>query len=136
MALFAPSIHPHGMADGAFEELFTRDKPVVFAFHGYQYALHQLLHRRPHPGRFHVRGFNEQGTTTTPFDMVVMNQMSRFHLAALAIQFGMPAGERATALLAELNRRIEEAVRYTREHFEDPADIRDWAWSDGANAPA
>ncbi|MGZ3371992.1 MAG: phosphoketolase family protein [Gemmatimonadaceae bacterium] len=132
MAMFAPSIHPHGMADGPFEELFTRDRPVVFAFHGYQYALHQLLHRRPHPGRFHVRGFNEQGTTTTPFDMVIMNQMSRYHLAALAIQFGMPAGERATALLAELNRRIEEAVRYTREHFEDPADIRDWAWIDGA----
>lgn len=132
MAMFAPSIHPHGMADGAFEELFTRDKPVVFAFHGYQYALHQLLHRRPHPGRFHVRGFNEQGTTTTPFDMVVMNEMSRYHLAALAIQFGMAPGERATALLAELDRRIKEAVRYTREHFEDPADIRDWRWSDGA----
>jgi xylulose-5-phosphate/fructose-6-phosphate phosphoketolase len=64
--------------------------------------------------------------------MVVMNQMSRFHLAALAIQFGIPAGERATALLAELDRRIKETVRYTREHFEDPADIRDWTWSDSA----
>lgn len=132
MTMFAPSIHPHGMADEDFEKLFTRDKHVVFAFHGYQYALHQLLHRRPHPGRFHVRGFNEQGTTTTPFDMVVMNQMSRYHLAALAIEFGMPAGERATAVLAELDRRIKDAVRYTREHFEDPADIRDWTWSDGA----
>jgi xylulose-5-phosphate/fructose-6-phosphate phosphoketolase len=64
-----------------------------------------------------------------------MNQMSRYHLAALAIQFGIPAGERATALLAELNRHIEEAVRYTREHFEDPADIRDWKWSDSAIVP-
>ena len=71
MTLFSPSIHPHGMPDARFVELFTRDKPVVFAFHGYQFAVHQLVHRRPHPARFHVRGFNEQGTTTTPFDMVI-----------------------------------------------------------------
>ena len=87
MTLFSPSIHPHGMTDERFVELFTRDKPVVFAFHGYQFAVHQLVHGRPHPARFHVRGFNEQGTTTTPFDMVVLNGMSRYHLAELAIRF-------------------------------------------------
>src|SRR5512143_338014 len=86
MTLFAPSIHPHGMTDERFISLFTRSRPVVFAFHGYQFAVHQLVHRRPHPARFHVRGFNEQGTTTTPFDMVVLNNMSRYHLARLAIK--------------------------------------------------
>ena len=131
MTLYAPSIHPHGMNDSRFIELFTPDKPVVFAFHGYQYAVHQLVHRRPDPARFHVRGFNEQGTTTTPFDMVVLNHMSRFHLAALAIQYGLPLGDRATALVAELQRRVDDAVRYAREHFEDPPEIRDWTWSDG-----
>ena len=130
MTLYAPSIHPHGMDDARFIELFTRDKPVVFAFHGYQYAVHQLVHRRPHPARFHVRGFDEQGTTTTPFDMVVLNHMSRYHLAALAIKYGLPTGGRATALVAELHQRIDDAVRYARERFEDPPEIRDWTWRD------
>ena len=106
-----------------------RDKPVVFAFHGYQFAVHQLVHRRPHPGRFHVRGFNEQGTTTTPFDMVVLNGMSRFHLAALAIRFAPIAAGRAAELTATLRERIEDAVRYSREHFEDAPEIRDWQWT-------
>ncbi|MFI5227554.1 MAG: phosphoketolase [Gemmatimonadales bacterium] len=128
MALFAPSIHPHGMSDSQFVELFTRDKPVVFAFHGYQFAIHQLVHRRPHPARFHVRGFTEQGTTTTPFDMVVLNGMSRFHLAMLAIRFS-PIGEsQAASLTAGLNRRVAHAVEYALEHFEDAPDIRGWTW--------
>jgi xylulose-5-phosphate/fructose-6-phosphate phosphoketolase len=130
MTLFAPSIHPHGMTDERFVSLFTRDRPVVFAFHGYQFAVHQLVHRRPHPARFHVRGFNEQGTTTTPFDMVVLNRMSRFHLAALAVQHSSLPAERIAALVAELDAREASAVRYAREHFEDPAEIRDWRWSD------
>jgi xylulose-5-phosphate/fructose-6-phosphate phosphoketolase len=129
MTLFAPSIHPHGMSDARFTQLFTADRPVVFAFHGYQFAIHQLVHRRPDPARFHVRGFNEQGTTTTPFDMVVLNRMSRFHLAALALRFsGLPEA-RVTALTAELNREIDAAVRYARDYFEDPPDIRDWVWT-------
>ena len=82
MTLFPPTIHPHGMDETAFVELFTADKPVVFAFHGYQRAIHQIVHGRANAERFHVRGFNEQGTTTTPFDMVVLNGMSRYHLAA------------------------------------------------------
>ena len=81
MVLFPPETHPHGLSEEAFVELFGTDTDVVMAFHGYARALHQLLHGRPHPGRFHVRGFNEQGTTTTPFDMVVLNRMSRYHLA-------------------------------------------------------
>jgi xylulose-5-phosphate/fructose-6-phosphate phosphoketolase len=130
MTLFAPSIHPHGMDDKRFVELFTHDRPVIFAFHGYQYAVHQLVHRRPHPARFHVRGFNEQGTTTTPFDMVILNGMSRFHLASLALKFLPIADDRMKTLREQLASRVEEAVRYSREHFEDAPDIRDWTWTD------
>jgi xylulose-5-phosphate/fructose-6-phosphate phosphoketolase len=129
MSLYAPSIHPHGMSDERFVELFTEDRPVVFAFHGYQYALHQLIHRRPDPARFHVRGFSEQGTTTTPFDMVVLNEMSRFHLASLAVKFSGLARRRIDVLRADLSQRIEEAVQYARDHFEDAPDIRDWKWT-------
>jgi xylulose-5-phosphate/fructose-6-phosphate phosphoketolase len=130
MSLFDPSIHPHGMHDAQFVELFTRDKPVIFAFHGYQYAIHQLVHRRPDPARFHVRGFNEQGTTTTPFDMVVLNGMSRFHLASLAVKFSGLPDDRIAALRSEMSARVDESVRYSREHFEDSAEIRDWKWSE------
>jgi xylulose-5-phosphate/fructose-6-phosphate phosphoketolase len=130
MSLFAPSVHPHGMDDAQFVDLFTRQKPVVFAFHGYQFAVHQIVHRRPHPARFHVRGFNEQGTTTTPFDMVVLNEMSRFHLATLAVQHSTLPAERATSVVRELTTRIADAVRYSRDHFEDQPEIRDWIWSD------
>ena len=81
MALLPEGDHPHGYTDSQFDDLFTADRHVVFAFHGYPRAVHQLVHGRSNPGRFHVRGFAEQGTTTTPFDMVVLNRMSRFHLA-------------------------------------------------------
>ncbi|MGH7617434.1 MAG: phosphoketolase, partial [Gemmatimonadaceae bacterium] len=126
MTLFAPSIHPHGMSDDQFVELFTREKPVVFAFHGYQFAIHQLVHRRPHPARFHVRGFTEQGTTTTPFNMVVLNHMSRFHLAIVAVRFSRLPADRAAEITAELRRHIDDAVAYSLEHFEDQPEIRDW----------
>jgi xylulose-5-phosphate/fructose-6-phosphate phosphoketolase len=117
------------MTDERFVELFTQDRPVVFAFHGYQFAVHQLVHRRPHPARFHVRGFTEQGTTTTPFDMVVLNEMSRFHLASLAIEFsGLPVG-RVRELRRGLKNQIDEAVAYSRAYLEDQPDIRDWEWS-------
>ncbi len=131
MSLFAPSLHPHGMDEHRFIDLFTERKPVVFAFHGYQNALHQVVHRRPHPGRFHVRGFIEQGTTTTPFDMVVLNEMSRFHLATLAVQHSSLPSHRATAIVAELRTHIDDAVRYARDHFEDQPEISDWTWTEG-----
>jgi xylulose-5-phosphate/fructose-6-phosphate phosphoketolase len=129
LTLCPPSEHPHAMSDTQFETLFTHDKPVVFAFHGYQRAVHQLVHGRPHPGRFHVRGFNEQGTTTTPFDMVVLNRMSRFHLAALALRYAVRPDDARSLLLADLERRVEDAVQYAREHFEDAPEIRDWRWT-------
>jgi xylulose-5-phosphate/fructose-6-phosphate phosphoketolase len=129
MTLFDPSLHPHGMDEQRFVRLFTADRPVVFAFHGYQNAIHQLVHRRPHPERFHVRGFNEQGTTTTPFDMVILNGMSRYHLASLVIKHSKLPSDRVAELRAHLADRVNDAVRYTREHFEDPPEIRDWTWT-------
>jgi len=129
MSLFPPDVHPHGMKDEQFVELFTADRPVVFAFHGYQRAIHQLIHGRPDPARFHVRGFVEQGTTTTPFDMVVLNGMSRYHLAALALQHAPISRSRVTELMTECDRLIAAAVRYTREHLDDPPAISNWTWT-------
>jgi xylulose-5-phosphate/fructose-6-phosphate phosphoketolase len=130
MRLFPARYHPHGMTSAEFVELFTADKPVVFAFHGYQRAIHEIVHGHPDVDRIHVRGFNEQGTTTTPFQMCVLNSMSRFHLAALAIGLVPRLSERAPALKAECDAHIAEAIRYSHEHLEDQPEIRDWAWSD------
>ncbi|HEU4786211.1 MAG TPA: phosphoketolase family protein, partial [Gemmatimonadaceae bacterium] len=130
MTLFHPELHPHGMSRERFIELFTRDRPVVFAFHGYQNAVHQMVHRRPNPARFHVRGFMEQGTTTTPFDMVVLNGISRFQLAALALKHAMPDTPQRRERMAALEHRMRDVVEYTREHLEDPPEIRDWVWTE------
>ncbi len=129
MTLFPPEDHPHGMSDEEFNELFTKDKPVVFAFHGYQHLVHQMLHHRPHPGRFHVRGFCEQGTTTTPFSMVILNAMSRFHLAAEAIRRSQLEPAHADAI-QRLQTMIEDAVRHARDQLQDAPEVRDWAWTD------
>ena len=117
-----------GMDQTRFVQLFTADKPVVFAFHGYQRAIHEIIHGQVNPQRFHVRGFNEEGTTTTPFDMVVLNSMSRYHLAALALKRVPRFRQRADALIAELENDIQKAVTYSREHFEDPPEIANWVW--------
>jgi xylulose-5-phosphate/fructose-6-phosphate phosphoketolase len=130
MRLFPVRYHPHGTTEEQFVELFTADKPVVFAFHGYQRAMHEIVHGHPDVDRIHVRGFNEQGTTTTPFQMVVLNEMSRFHLAAEAIRRVPRLGDRAPALVAECEARIAEANAYAHEHFEDQPEIRDWVWTD------
>jgi xylulose-5-phosphate/fructose-6-phosphate phosphoketolase len=130
MRLFPTEYHPHGMTDTEFVELFTADKPVVFAFHGYQRAIHEIVHGHPDVDRIHVRGFNEQGTTTTPFQMCVLNSMSRFHLAAEAIRRVPRLRERAYELIADCESRINESVAYAHEHLEDQPEIRDWVWSD------
>ncbi len=128
MTLVLPDIHPHGMSVSRFEELFTNHRPVVFAFHGYQRAIHEIVHGRPDTERFHVRGFREQGTTTTPFDMVVLNEMSRYHLAAEALR--RTRGASATDLIEQCQQAVAASVEYSREHFEDPPEIRDWTWDD------
>jgi xylulose-5-phosphate/fructose-6-phosphate phosphoketolase len=128
MTLFPRQFHPHGMDETRFVDLFTTDKPVIFAFHGYQRAIHQIVHGRPHAERFHVRGFMEQGTTTTPFDMVILNEMSRYHLCIEALRRSPRMAGRASALIEECNSLIARAVQYSRDHFEDPPDVRDWIW--------
>jgi len=129
MTLFPREFHPHGMDTTQFVDLFTADKPVVFAFHGYQRAIHEIVHGQSHAERFHVRGFNEQGTTTTPFDMVVLNGMSRYHLCIEALRRTARMRDRAPTLIAECTARIAEATAYAREHLEDMPEIRDWMWA-------
>jgi xylulose-5-phosphate/fructose-6-phosphate phosphoketolase len=129
MRLFPAAYHPHGMTRAEFVELFTEDKPVIFAFHGYQRAIHEIVHGHPDVDRIHVRGFNEQGTTTTPFQMVVLNSMSRFHLAIDAIRHVPRLSDRAPALIAQLEASIAESVAYSHEHLEDQPEIRDWVWT-------
>ena len=126
MALFPADVHPHGMEPARFVELFTEDRPVVFAFHGYQRVIHQLIHGRPHSERFHVRGFNEHGTTTTPFDMVVLNEMSRYHLCLVACSL-LP--EQTRSLREHCEEQLLAHRRYIREHFEDMPEVRDFVWS-------
>ena len=131
MTLFPSERHPHGMNETDFVNLFTADKPVIFAFHGYQRAMHEIVHGRVNAERFHVRGFNEQGTTTTPFDMVVLNGMSRYHLAIEAIKRAARLRPQAPHLVAELQLLIDRAVAYSRERLEDEPEIRSWTWSRG-----
>jgi xylulose-5-phosphate/fructose-6-phosphate phosphoketolase len=118
------------MPTSRFVELFTVDKPVIFAFHGYQRAIHQIIHGQPNTDRFHVRGFNEQGTTTTPFDMVVLNEMSRYHLIMEALRRANRFPERIPALMDECRAMLDKHHDYVRTHFEDMPEVRDWVWTD------
>ena len=131
MRLFSPREHPHGMTEDAFLALFTRDTHVVFSFHGYAGAVHQLLHARPNAGRFHVRGYKEEGTTTTPFDMVVLNETSRYHLAIDAIRRSRRALPNAQTLIDACEAMLARHAAYVAEHFEDLPEIRDWTWAAG-----
>ncbi len=129
MTLFPREHHPHGMDETTFVDLFTADRPVIFAFHGYQRAVHEIIHGRVRTERFHVRGFKEQGTTTTPFDMVILNEMSRYHLAIEALRRVPRVQPQASGLIAQLENDIHKAVAYTREHLEDPPEIQNWIWT-------
>jgi xylulose-5-phosphate/fructose-6-phosphate phosphoketolase len=128
MALLPQNDHPHGFSDATFDGLFTSDTHVVFAFHGYPRAIHELLHGRENPGRFHVRGFNEQGTTTTPFDMVVLNRMSRYHLVLEVLRRSRRVPERGDELANFCHAQLERHYNYVREHLEDMPEVRDWTW--------
>ncbi len=130
MALFPRTAHPHGMDETSFVDLFGRDVEVVLAFHGYQRAIHELIHGRPQPDRFHVRGFNEEGTTTTPFDMVVRNGMSRYDLCLEALRRARRDVEKATELQKFCQDALARHRVYTREHLEDMPEVRDWVWTD------
>jgi xylulose-5-phosphate/fructose-6-phosphate phosphoketolase len=130
MTLFPPKAHPHGMEEDRFVELFTADTDVVFAFHGYQRAIHELVHGRPNPERFHVRGFNEEGTTTTPFDMVVLNGMSRYDLCIEALRRAPRVAPRAPQLIEQCREMLARHQRYSRSHLEDMREVSEWKWGD------
>ena len=130
MTLYPPALHPHGVDEEPFIEHFTEGKPVVFAFHGYPRAIHQLLHGRPNAPRFHVRGFNEEGTTTTPFDMVVLNETSRYHLCIEAMQQATRVRGLTPPLIARCNELLAKHRTYIRTHLEDMPEVRDWVWTD------
>ena len=128
MRLQDPWEHPHGLPDAEFDAIFTTDKPIVFAYHGYPWLIHRLTYRRTNHGNLHVRGYKEEGTVTTPFDMVMRNDLDRFHLAIDVID-RVPG--LATTAAAERQDLVDErlrARRYAREFGEDPPEIRDWTW--------
>jgi xylulose-5-phosphate/fructose-6-phosphate phosphoketolase len=128
LSLEHPDDHPHGLAADEFKRLFGADRPVVFFFHGYPSAVHQLLHHRPNPERFHVKGYIEEGTTTTPFDLLVANRASRYHLAIEALRraagFSTVAGE----LIEGYQDALVAHRRHILEHGVDPPEIADWTW--------
>ena len=127
MSLLRRRDHPHGMDETLFSELFTDHVDVVFAFHGYPGAIHQLVHGRPDADRFRVRGFVEEGTTTTPFDMVVRNRVSRYHLVMDALNNARRTPPGASDLKAWCERSwLAAHEEYVVEHLEDMPEVRDW----------
>jgi xylulose-5-phosphate/fructose-6-phosphate phosphoketolase len=134
MRLQPDSEHPHGLPDAEFDALFTSSRPVILAYHGYPWLIHRLAYRRRNHGNLHVRGYKEEGTTTTPFDMVMLNELDRFHLVMDVIDRVPGLGERAAGLRQQM---ADERLRhraYTREHGDDPPDVRDWTWPGGPTA--
>jgi xylulose-5-phosphate/fructose-6-phosphate phosphoketolase len=131
MKLQPRSEHPHGLADKDFDALFTRDKPIVFAFHGYPWLIHRLTYRRTNHGNLHVRGYKEEGTTTTPFDMVVLNDLDRYHLVMDVIDRVPALGAGAAYMKQELSEKLIEHKQYIAEHGEDLPEVREWRWSGG-----
>ena len=128
MTLQPPSEHPNGLSDAAFDALFTRDKPTIFAYHGYPWLIHRLTYRRTNHDNLHVRGYKEEGTTTTPFDMVVLNDLDRFHLAGDVIARVPGLSATAGAVKAILRDKLEAHHAYVRAHGQDMPEIRDWRW--------
>ena len=132
MKLQPTSEHPHGLSDRDFDTVFTKDRPIVFAYHGYPWLIHRLTYRRTNHENLHVRGYKEEGTTTTPFDMVVRNDLDRFHLVEDVIDRVASLGSRAAHLRQRMAEKLVEHDAYIREHGEDMPEVRNWRWSDGS----
>ncbi len=128
MKLQQDTEHPHGLSDYDFDSLFTTDRPILFAYHGYPWLIHRLTYRRTNHHNLHVRGYKEEGTTTTPFDMCVLNDLDRFHLVMDVIDRVPSLGYRAAYLKQAMQNKLIEHTYYVREHGEDMPEICDWAW--------
>jgi xylulose-5-phosphate/fructose-6-phosphate phosphoketolase len=128
MRLQPTSEHPHGLPDQDFDLLFTRDRPIIFAFHGYPWLIHRLTYRRSNHHNLHVRGYKEEGTITTPFDMTVLNELDRFHLAQDAIRRLPQLEAQAAEVLEELDQKLADHRAYITRFGEDMPEIRDWKW--------
>jgi xylulose-5-phosphate/fructose-6-phosphate phosphoketolase len=128
MRLQPPSEHPHGLPDSEYDALFTKTQPTIFAYHGYPWLIHRLTYRRTGHDNLHVRGYKEEGTTTTPFDMAMLNDLDRFHLVMDVIDRVPGLGEQAAHLRQQMTDERLRHRAYTREHGEDPADLREWVW--------
>jgi len=128
MKLQPPSEHPHGLSDREFDVLFTTDKPIIFAYHGYPLLIHRLTYRRTNHHNLHVRGYKEEGTTTTPFDMVVLNDLDRFHLVSDVIDRVPGLGRRAAYAQQAIREKLVDHKRYITRYGEDLPEIRNWVW--------
>ena len=129
MTLQPSSEHPHGLADRDFDALFTVDKPIIFAFHGYPWLIHRLTYRRGGHDNIHVRGYKEEGTTTTPFDMCVINDLDQFHLVGDVIDRVPKLGERAAYAKQEIRDKLIDHREYIRRYGDDMPEIKNWTWS-------
>jgi xylulose-5-phosphate/fructose-6-phosphate phosphoketolase len=129
MKLQPQSEHPHGLSDRDFDTLFTADKPIIFAYHGYPWLIHRLTYRRTNHKNLHVRGFKEEGTTSTPFDMVVLNDLDRFHLVADVVDRVSALGPRAAYAKQEICEKLIEHKQYIAKHGQDLPEIRNWKWN-------
>ncbi|HZF23882.1 MAG TPA: phosphoketolase family protein, partial [Burkholderiales bacterium] len=128
MTLQPSGEHPHGLDDRSFDAIFTADKPIIFAYHGYPWLIHRLTYRRNNHGNLRVRGYKEEGTTTTPFDMVVMNDLDRYHLLMDAVERLPKIAHRAAELKQAMHDKLAEHKRYIAEHGDDMPEIRNWKW--------
>jgi xylulose-5-phosphate/fructose-6-phosphate phosphoketolase len=122
------SEHPHGLSDKDFDVLFTKDKPIIFAYHGYPWLIHRLTYRRTNHDNLHVRGYKEEGTTTTPFDMVVLNDLDRFHLVGDVIDRVTKLGASAAYAKQEIRDKLIEHKQYIHEHGDDMPEVKNWKW--------
>jgi len=130
MKLQPASEHPHGLGDRDFDLLFTRDKPIIFAYHGYPFLIHRLTYRRTNHDNLHVRGYKEEGTITTPFDMAVLNDLDRFHLVGDVIDRLPQLGARGAYLKQHMGDLLTDHRLYIREYGDDMPSIRGWRWPD------
>jgi len=129
MTLQPSSEHPHGLPDADFERIFTPNKPILFAFHGYPWLIHRLAYRRKNHPNLHVRGYKEEGTTTTPFDMVVLNDLDRYHLVLDVLRWVPGLAAKAGTVKKDLEKKLEEHRNQVTSRGEDIPEIRNWRWS-------